>query len=99
MSYHLTDEAAEDVHDIWMYGYEEWGTERADSYLLGLEQSFFKIASHPEVAPVKYQVHKNIRVYHHRKHYIFYFPREEDIIIVAVFHEKMDMIKRIRSRL
>ncbi len=99
MSYHLTDDAANDLHEIWLYGHDEWGEEQADSYLLGLEQSFLKVASHPEIAPVKYQIHKSIRVYHHRKHYIFYLLREDDIVIVAVFHEKMDMIKRIRSRL
>ncbi len=43
---------------------------------------------------------RTIRVIHCQKHYIFGLVREEaPLMIIALFHEKMDLMNRLKKRL
>ena len=94
----FTPAAADDLTDIWLYSHATWGEEQADRYTEALHICCEKLAlgtararSVPSITGVK--------SYHCRHHHIFFIEQHEDIVVIAVLHERMDLIRRLRDRL
>lgn len=96
--YRLTPAAEEDFISIWRYTVERWGEAQADRYYDLLEQCCEKIGKGKAVERQPISKLPLLRVVRCEHHHIFYLKREVPEII-AVFHEKMDVMTRLTGRL
>lgn len=95
--YILTQSAKKDVKGIWNYTADKWGVEQADRYHRQLESHFLAIACRELLGRQVPDTDENtwsVRC----DHYIFFLPGERTVIL-AVLHEKMNLIARLRERL
>ena len=90
-----TRQVEQDLIDIWLYTADRWGEEQADKYLRKIELCFQKInRGSALLKPLANDV-QFIRCEHH---YIFVLMTKKPIVI-AILHEKMDMLIRLKQRL
>ncbi len=97
-AYRLTSSAQEDLIGIWLYTLETWGEQQADRYQDELHGCFERLASGMGYAKPLPGM-DGVKSHHCRHHYVFFLERPEEIIILAVFHERMDLMRRLRERL
>lgn len=96
----LTQQAENDLTDIWAYIYQNWGKVKANQYLDKLEarcrwlkNGHILVRSHDDIHPGL----KSIPCEHH---FIFYLHQKGRIpIVVAFYYERMDFIRRLKRRL
>jgi plasmid stabilization system protein ParE len=100
-SYELTPEAEADLEAIAEYTLREWGAEQQARYATLLEAGFACIAD-GSVIPRRFLEHyPHVFVTRCEHHYVFYLLPEGATIprILAVLHERMNLIARLRDRL
>ena len=84
--------------DIWNYTCKNWGIEQADRYLDLLHDGCNRIADDEAFVTAFEKMHPDLRSSHCEHHYIFYLDYDNPLII-AVLHEKMDLIERVMGRI
>ena len=90
-----TRQVEQDLIDIWLYTAETWGEEQADKYLRKIEQCFQKINRGNALLK---SLTDDIQFVRCERHYIFVLMAKKPIVI-AILHEKMDMLIRLKQRL
>ncbi len=90
-----TLEAEQDLIEIWRYTTDKWGEAQANKYLHKIESCFEKISQ--GIATLKILT-ENIQFIRCEHHYIFVHTAKKPIVI-AVLHEKMDILTRLKKRL
>jgi plasmid stabilization system protein ParE len=100
-SYELTPEAEADLEEIAEYTLREWGAEQQIHYGGLLEAGFRRIASDAATSRQFSEYYPQVRVTRCQHHYVFYLQGEETPVphIIAVLHERMDIVSRLRDRL
>ena len=99
-SYKLTPDAESDLLEIAIYTIETWGLDQADRYEASLEACFQSLAdgSARTKAPLPHR--PELQVIRCEHHYVFaYLEDGSPPLILAVFHEKMDLMERLKDRL
>ena len=98
--YELTALAEKDLRRIARYTIETWGLKQAKRYESLLADRFQKIAQ-GRLPPKLFLSHRSDLLFTHcEHHYIFYCTREDQPpLILAVFHERMDLMQRLKNRL
>jgi plasmid stabilization system protein ParE len=99
-AYELTRAARQDIRGIWVYTAEQWGERQADRYTGRLETCFGRIAEGRARTRSFSERYPQVRVTRCEHHYVFYVePEGQKPLIIAVLHERMDMLARIGERL
>lgn len=98
--YILSTEAEGDLLSIIQYTTEKWGNEQAEEYIRRLDEGFSSLSS----LLVKRRFLKRfdeLYVQRCEHHFIFYLFGEgaSPPIIIAILHENMDLIARLKDRL
>ena len=92
-AYELTPEAEADLEGIAEYTLREWGAEQQARYAALLEAGFIRrrFSEH----------YSHVFVTRCEHHYVFYIRPEGTPVprILAVLHERMNLIARLRDRL
>jgi len=98
-AYQFSPTAKKDLQKIIDYTIDNFGIKHAKKYVRSLEKCADNLAqgnlsrSIPDISPIT----TFIKCKHH---YIFGFSqKEEPFYVVAIFHEKMDLIQRLKKRL
>ena len=92
--------AAEDLRSILKYTQETWGPVQARAYAKKLRTGLERLAEGQATYKPLTDIHPALRVTRCEQHYIFYLWREaQAVMIVAILHERMDLIARIKHRL
>ncbi|MGK7877907.1 MAG: type II toxin-antitoxin system RelE/ParE family toxin [Xenococcaceae cyanobacterium] len=102
LPYELTLEAEADLKDIVRYTIRQWGEKQARRYIGLLEAEFRNIAANKTISRPFSAKYPQVRVTKCEHHYIFYlFPegKSRRPVILAVLHERMDLVNRLKSRL
>jgi len=100
LNYLLSDAAEADLREIIRYTKEQWGAVQARRYLKTLETGMVAVATGKGAFKVMDALYPALRMAHCEHHYIFCLPRERaPALIVAVLHEHMDLLARIKGRL
>lgn len=91
--YRLTNQAADDLANIWNYTADEWSESQADSYYEMLISTLDRIAAHPKWYGKNYdEIRKGLLGCKTRSHIIFYMLNTEgDIVVIRILHERMDL--------
>lgn len=98
--YELTLDAEHDLLDIARYTIKTWGREQADRYETKLTDCFAAIAAGQARASTPLRHRPDVRVTRCQHHYVFFLVRNDACpLILAVLHEKMDLMVRLRDRL
>jgi plasmid stabilization system protein ParE len=97
----FTEEAIKDLSDIASYTAETWGHEQALRYAELLNGCFKEIAKGRIFTKVAFSKYPNVRVCRCEHHYIFYLHRQGNVkpVILAVLHERMNFLARLKERL
>lgn len=99
-NYSLTDAAEADIRDIIRYTRKEWGNAQVRRYITKLEHGIAHLAAGQGVFKDMSALYPALRMAHCEQHYIFCLPRESSpALIVAVFHQRMDLLTRLAERL
>ena len=98
--YELAKAAEDDLESIALYTISEWGAKQAVRYGAILEAHFEAIGKGHARTRVFLKHRPELRVSRVEHHYVFHLCREnQSPLIVAVLHERMDLMTRLRSRL
>jgi len=90
--FHLSNKAVEDLDEIWLYTFETWSENQADSYYHDLVSACQYIADHPTYLDKEYsEVFLGLYGHHCHKHLIFYFLVDDGVEIERILHERMDI--------
>jgi len=98
--YKLTLGAEDDLLGIARYTIATWGAEQARRYERLLENHFRAIARNAVRTRVFLKHRPDLLFTHCEHHYVFHILLEnKSPVILAVFHENMDLMTRIKQRL
>jgi toxin ParE1/3/4 len=99
-SYILTDAAEADLRGIIRYTRQQWGDAQLRRYVTKLEQGIARLAAGQGSLKDMSALYPAMRLAYCEHHYIFCLPREDaPALIVAIFHERMDLVSRLANRL
>lgn len=87
--------AEQDLVNIWLYSWEEWGEIQADQYLDALEQVFNLLAGQPLLGRERKEFTPVVRTHVHAQHLIIYQTSENGIRLIRVLHKSMDIDARL----
>jgi toxin ParE1/3/4 len=82
--------AEQDIIDIWIYSFENWGRAQADKYLDELDSAFSLIAKNPSIGVASDSVREDYRKYHVNRHIVMYRLSKSTVHIIRVLGEEMD---------
>ncbi len=98
--YDLTQSAQDDIKEVARHTLEQWGKQQSLHYASLLETRFLEISNLTAITRRFSERYPQIRVCRCEHHYIFYLHLEgKRPCIVAVLHERMDMIAKLKKRL
>jgi plasmid stabilization system protein ParE len=98
--YVLAKGAAEDLRNIIRYTNERWGEAQCLAYVRQLEDAAASVARGQGFFKDFSVLHPGLRMARCGRHYIFCLPRSDALpIILAILHERMDIMARLKSRL
>jgi toxin ParE1/3/4 len=100
-AYELTPAAVADLEAIAEYTLLQWGTAQQARYAALLEACFTYIADASAIPRRFSEDYPQVLVAHCGHHYVFYLKPEDTGIprILAVLHERMDLVARLHDRL
>jgi len=100
LPYKLTPQSEEDIKDIARYTLKQWGKKQSMHYAGLLEKHFRKITSKSVYSRNFSERYPQVLLSHCEHHYIFHIQSDKKPpIIIAVLHERMDMLVRLKNRL
>lgn len=99
-AYVLTAEAESDLRSVIRYTRAQWGAAQVRRYVSGLERGIANLAAGQGPFKDMSALYPALRMTRCRHHYVFCLPREDaPALIVAILHERMDLMKRLADRL
>jgi toxin ParE1/3/4 len=99
-NYELAEGAEADLRSIALYTLSKWGARQAARYGAILDAHFEAIGNGKTRTHIFLQHRPELRVSRIDHHYVFHLNREKKCpLILAVFHESMDLMTRLRVRL
>jgi toxin ParE1/3/4 len=97
--YRLTSEAASDIKGILDYTLDRWGAEQAEKYVLQVEQCLNDLVSGRRSGKPFGDALPEIQILRCEHHYIFYASQDDQLAVLAILHEAMDLLARLRERI
>lgn len=98
--YVLTLAAEADVRGIIRHTRKEWGDAQVRRYVSKLEQGMVRLAAGQGYFKDMSVLYPALRMVHCEHHHVFGLPRERaPALIVAILHERMDLMARLADRL
>ena len=96
--YRLTSGAESDIRGILEYTLDHWGAEQADKYVLQLEHCLHDLCAGRRSGKDFSDELPEIRAARCGHHYIFYVTQADMLSVLAILHEAMDLVSRLRER-
>jgi toxin ParE1/3/4 len=95
--YRFTNEAVNDLEEIWSYTKQKWSLEQADRYYNLIIDEIEFISSNPPLGRSIDYIKEGYRSTKVKSHVVFYKQHEDDtILIVRILHQSMDIEKRMK---
>lgn len=99
MKYKISNEAQNDLENIWLYTFETWSIEQANRYYNLIIDEIEYLAENPNSGKDYSQVRKGYLRSKVKSHFIFYKinRRENEIEIIRILHQQMDIENRLND--
>lgn len=94
-SYRIRQLAENDLEQIWLYSFHEWGLEQADRYIRSMIGRFSWLAENSQLGKRRDDVKFGYYSFPEGKHVIFYTITENGIDIIGIPHQRMDIISHL----
>lgn len=95
MEYKLSNAAARDLEEIYLYGFIHFGEIQADLYAAMLEDRIAILCANPKIGRIDRRVTPAIGRFECERHVIFYDALEDHILIVRILHGAMDYVRHL----
>jgi toxin ParE1/3/4 len=97
MKYALSQEARNDLENIWLYTHETWSLEQADRYYRQLFDEIEYLSDHPNSGKDVGFIRKGYLRSKVQTHFIFYKinKKKNEIEIIRILHQQMDIENRL----
>lgn len=89
----LTKRAEADLFDIFLFGYEQFGSTQAEAYASEMERVFQLLADNPRMGREAEAIARGVRRHEHGSHIILYEISSDGVLILALVHASS--IKRL----
>lgn len=100
LRYILSRAADADLEDVLRYTRQQWGLDQAIRYSSAIERGIEELANGGPLVRQWDRVYAGLRSVHCERHLIFGLHRPDTpTLVVAILHERMDLITRVVSRL
>ncbi|MBC7654620.1 MAG: type II toxin-antitoxin system RelE/ParE family toxin [Oligoflexus sp.] len=99
MTYKLSNEANEDIENIWYYTFINWSLVQADRYINLIFEEIEFLSTHPNSGKDYSFFKKNYRCSKVKSHLIFFKNSDNmnEIEIIRILHQNMDIVNRLRD--
>lgn len=99
MKFILSNEAENDLENIWFYTFQTWSINQADEYLNRIVSQIQYIASNPKSGKDYSKIRKGYFRSKIKSHYIFYKidERNKVVKVIRILHERMDIETRLNE--
>jgi toxin ParE1/3/4 len=95
--YRISEQAINDLNDIWVYTFHKWSKVQADRYYNLIIGEIEFIADNFLIGKSVEQTRKNYRLTKIKSHLIFYRKVENEVVeIVRILHQRMDIKNRLK---
>jgi toxin ParE1/3/4 len=84
--FRLTKRAVSELFDIFLFGYEQFGSKQAEAYAAELEHVFQLLAENPRMGRKAETISAGVRRHEHGSHVILYEEAPGGVLILAVVH-------------
>lgn len=100
VGYRLTLAAEADLRAIIRYTRGQWGDAQTRRYVAKLRTGMENVAAGRGGFKIMTALHPGLRMLHCEHHYIFCLHRDDaPTLMVAILHERMDLMMRVADRL
>ena len=97
-AYKLTNEAVEDLTNIWDYTFDQWFEKQADKYYEMLLENCQRIGDDPNIGKNYAGIRDELFGLKTNRHIIFYRKfNDRPIEITRILHERMELKNRINE--
>jgi toxin ParE1/3/4 len=93
----LTLQAEADLQEIYVYGRETWGKERAELFVIALYERFQFLCGNPEIGKKRDEFYLGCRSWAFDSYVIFYQVKDGYIEIIGVIHGSKDIDRYFRG--
>jgi toxin ParE1/3/4 len=94
---HFTQQAINDLSEIWNYTCDNWSEKQADKYYNLLIKACQEIANSPAKGKAYDEIGKGIRGYVANRHLIiFHLPSPGTVEIIRILHRQMELCGKFR---
>ena len=87
--------ALQDLEEIDLYTYREFGTRQTDKYIKSLFTAFQDLANQPTLGKKADYIRPKLIAYRIGSHIVFYKTSPKGIIIIRVLHKAMDLSRHL----
>lgn len=95
--YRISEQAINDLNDIWIYTLHKWSKEQADRYYNLIIEEIEFIAHNFMIGKSVEQTRKNYRVTKVKSHLIFYRKADNELVeIVRILNQRMEIKKHLK---
>lgn len=95
MPYKLTPEAENDLIEIYVFGFQNFGETQAEKYFSDFEDCFQLISKTPLICRERTEFSPPVRIHHHGRHLVIYLIQDDQILIVRILHDSMDIQQKL----
>jgi toxin ParE1/3/4 len=99
MNCKISNEAKNDIENIWLYTFEKWSLEQADHYFDLIMDEIEYIAENPRSGNDFSDVREGYFRTRVKSHFIFYKinPKQNEVEIIRILHQRMDIQNRLNE--
>jgi toxin ParE1/3/4 len=99
MKYKISQEASQDIENIWLYTFENWSIEQADRYFNLIMDEIEYLAENPKFGKDYSKIRKGYFRSRVKSHFIFYKInwKNKEIEIIRILHQQMDIETRLNE--
>lgn len=90
IAYQTTYRAGQDIIALYVRGTEAFGTDQAESYHLGLIETFDLLTDNSQICREHTEFTPPVRLHSYRSHLIVYRIEGSHILIVRILHGRQD---------
>jgi len=91
----LSQDAANDLKEIYGYSFRQFGEAQADRYFSTLDDCFALICRHPRLGRDYGHVRSGVRRHEHLSHTIYYRIAEDHILVLRVLASARDPARHL----
>lgn len=90
--YYLSEEAANDLDNIWIYGLSQWGLKQADGYHQKIMDMLGFLAENPTIGLDRKELDRSYQSYIIGSHIVFFRIYQDQIKIIRILHQRMNAV-------